>query len=1469
MPHIPGHRLSALEQALADRTRDRVAEERPRAAPSRAPVPDSAPSGRRAQVIGDIPAQNRTGPFRAFQGLGEAFNRNILQPVQLFLDPFGEALATEFDRTTAKGNIIVAEQAINSGDPVRASQGTDILPQLQEELRKLDATRALETDFLTGRGNLSGPELAGKLRSQFQERPTIDQILFGAAADPTFFLPITKIPKVTRAISGARGARNVPSVTAPIQAALPPGARPLPIGSRGAPGAPIGTQAPFNPQAFDDPSVLAGALEREGFVDTLAPPPIRPVARTAQTLEGDIIIGGPTGATRTGARFRDSPALGGPTTREVIRPQAAEIRPVGQRTPKITGPSVEDVIRSPEPPVDAPSTKTPRSVTHDPVEGTTQVQPSSAEVEFLGLKPATVGLNIKQRAMNTIANMLGTRGRRPIRAATSIFGTGKAQADPVVNPIIDIAAEGLRRTESLANAQRVNARRIIDNAFTFSDDGEQIINRALVGVEGRRGVGPTLRTLAARLPVYWERLNTNQRRAMLQLKEMLENPRETFNTYPIRNTETGAIERGIPATAEDILEEGGGFYIPSGHAQAEQLGQPVRLVPPKGRPGSTATTAENRRVFTGTPDGPRSTLTQEEAIEQLGYNYGHPADTIANFITEAGRRASLRYVTDSLAPYTMTVKQVAEKLDPGLFSEMRSIRRQFQRLRTLGFNLSNSKAAKLEAFFEDPTFDDINVVFDAINTPIKRGQFAGALRTQIDSLKAATMQRMTALRPSYNRLMARAAKVEKVDGQDIGRISADLNPLMSQRRLPFAMADAAEDQLKRLVGGGGRFPVFDDLNSLYTGAKATGDDSFTLIQALAGLYDNPIRWAKVFKAHFRGFFDLNTLGARIESKNNLAFRTVKIGGTSHIMPTVESLITRAGLRIQGMGSVARVVRGEAGGIGDTVFTAGRGRNPFVRLNNLFTSFGDHLRLETIYDDIAEELHRGRNIDDLWRSGDMEGMAQASNVSTGFADSTFAGPAGKKLLFAGRWLQARMEMTIKGAAAIRDPRILVETLPGGARLTTASSLTVKQRRMGRRFWRTMGFATALTVGINEWAEQNPRAARQVGFEANPTYLQPFLNGRLNSNFMDVRWLKRDWSVYGPFISLFNLIGRSVAGQPLEAARGLTGGVVQNAWDFISIAAGQGDFRARSELGEKAAINLAEKLTGTRPDPNASKKIQVFGRLLENLMTFNTEDTAEAIEEIAEGDVVGGAAAITGEFFGANSTLLSPTDLANRHAQLDRLPTVDSAEPYQKRISFSYADVEGRREGFPISEKQFRIQKAYDKFDARAQELVTGHNAEGVQTIADDVSLRSRAFLYTQAETVLFAQLDALREFDTSKFPDPFASLNRGQIMTNEDALDAWYAITKLPSSINPTRGQPGGDPLEDNRQRFLSSNLLRPEQRLYVLRNTNLRRPPKSIEDNMSERRKVRIDRSEDARKRHLRFSIGANPELTESLRVLP
>ena len=1146
------------------------------------------------------------------------------------------------------------------------------------------------------------------------------------------------------------------------------------------------------------------------------------------------------------------------------RPVGRVARPVVEPAPAVQPSVSPPTATTAQTVADIPVPTRPRKVTPTP-DGTV-MEPSSAETAFLGLEPHVVGLSRTQRVMNSIAGMLGPKRIKGVRSFPSLFGAGRTQADPIVNPVVAIAKEATKRADDLANVERIVLNRNINKVFKFSNDGTFRIP-SLAGVETRRPGGPTLRTVAARLPLYRERLSAEQLDVLEQIKETLVNPRETYNSFPIRDSQTGKFKRGVPASAPDILEDGGGFYMPLGGADSEQLDLPAKIISIGRRGGRTTTGAERGRVFTGTPDGPTNVLTQEEAIETLGYRYTHPSEAIGGFIQESGHRAATRYIGDALRQYGMTRKQIAQRLDPALFREMATLRTQIETIRRLGLKLNRTQSDNVRAFFEDPTFDDINLVFDAVDKSIQRGQFVGAGSEELRRLAQATKVRIAVIRPSYNRLLERARNARSVNGEAIAGIPD--NALLANRKFPQVFADAASDQIQKMTPSG-RIPVLGDFDSLYSGFRATADDSAIAIQGWLALFDNPVRWARTVAGHYRGFFDLNALGAFVDQRNSLSNLTVRIGDRTEVMPRVQDLVSRLGLRILGRRSAAAAVRGEQAGLSDIVFTKGK-FNPFARLNNLFSLFGDRIRIDTMYDDITDALISGKTMDELWQSGDMRQMAEAVNTTTGFVDSSFGGPMGRRFLFAARWLQSRMEVVIQGAGAIRDPRILIETLPAGQRIAQASRLSTKQRLVGRRFWRLMNYGTALTVGINEWAKAEPEAAKTLGFEYNPTYLQPRVNGRINSNFMMVRWITRDWSAYGPFRSIYNLMHRAVTGRPDQAIRSLTSGSVQNAWDLISIATEQGDFRARSELGEKAVINSIEKFTGDRPDPNKSKLIQIGGRLLENFMTFNTEEVFESGEIIGEGNVATGSVGVAVELAGVQSTLLSPSDLADRHAKLDHLPSIDAAENYQKRISFSYADVEARREGFPINRHQARIQEAYDKFELRVQELVTGKDAEGLQIIDPRVNFKDRAFLYLDAQGTLFDQLGALREFDDSKFPEPIKALNRREVVTNEDAVDAWYAIRKMRSSINPRRGQPGGQPLEDNRQLFLNHRLLRPEQRAFVLRNINLTLPPEKIMEGMrsaSPRTWSRINDSEKARKAHLR-SIGANPDLTETLRVLP
>lgn len=80
----------------------------------------------------------------------------------------------------------------------------------------------LALDFLTGRGDLSGPELAGELRSMHRQRPFLDQLILGAVADPLVAVPgpgwVAKALKTGAARLPGRLGRAVPSTSLPSTA---------------------------------------------------------------------------------------------------------------------------------------------------------------------------------------------------------------------------------------------------------------------------------------------------------------------------------------------------------------------------------------------------------------------------------------------------------------------------------------------------------------------------------------------------------------------------------------------------------------------------------------------------------------------------------------------------------------------------------------------------------------------------------------------------------------------------------------------------------------------------------------------------------------------------------------------------------------------------------------------------------------------------------------------------------------------------------------------------------------------------------------------------------------------------------------------------------------------------------------------------------------------------------------------------
>jgi len=202
----------------------------------------------------------------------------------------------------------------------------------------------LVKDFLTGRGDLSGPELAGVLRERFQTTRTMsEQVVMSIIGDPAI-LPVGKIPgAVIKGIRGAgalrRGARvaaEVPStalaVREPVEAAAAEGLRRVPttaelqragFGTTPPPSRVLTTPAPLpaTPLPINQPAPY--------FSDVLEPvvaPSRATPAEMAQVL-GRVLPETPPPVTPLGpsAAARAADDLGGPLSKETLEADMARL----------------------------------------------------------------------------------------------------------------------------------------------------------------------------------------------------------------------------------------------------------------------------------------------------------------------------------------------------------------------------------------------------------------------------------------------------------------------------------------------------------------------------------------------------------------------------------------------------------------------------------------------------------------------------------------------------------------------------------------------------------------------------------------------------------------------------------------------------------------------------------------------------------------------------------------------------------------------------------------------------------------------------------------------------------------------------------------------------------------------------------------------------------------------------------------
>lgn len=308
------------------------------------------------------------------------------------------------------------------------------------------------------------------------------------------------------------------------------------------------------------------------------------------------------------------------------------------------------------------------------------------------------------------------------------------------------------------------------------------------------------------------------------------------------------------------------------------------------------------------------------------------------------------------------------------------------------------------------------------------------------------------------------------------------------------------------------------VNNLYRAHKSTMDLSPIGVHGHIAAAVEPKIWAaashKAFSALRKGegvwdemMHAFNTMAKdlNLPTSDIWARFGLRIGGgaTEFQMPYIEQL---------------RNVKWKAGqGAGQALGTA------YEHTNIAFGTFGDYLRLNWAQHLLEAELAKGRTIKQLMDDGTLRQIAEATNKMTGWSDATMAEDLLSGLIFAQRYLKSKVQTYISA-------------LEGAARYTAGkvgvgSGVRNKQQEVHMRSMvRFIGLAAYTTELIN-WI---------AGHE---TDRRPFVDGRFNYNFYNIRVGGQEFNLFGPAQGMLAALTHMARGDVDKAVRSMGSGVVR--------------------------------------------------------------------------------------------------------------------------------------------------------------------------------------------------------------------------------------------------------------------------------------------------------------------------------------
>ena len=718
---------------------------------------------------------------------------------------------------------------------------------------------------------------------------------------------------------------------------------------------------------------------------------------------------------------------------------------------------------TPPPPVEPPVT----GGVDDPPPSIT---PGRSVENAIGLRTIEPGLVRAETFRNYMRGMFS-------RAYTKVGGHELVLEDALANPALTERARLAPIIESLANDLGDRTQYAVNKAFILDKQGHI---PSLADVIPEIGA-PTIQDVAARLPLYQGKLTGEQ-------VDVLTTIRDALKPYHDLMTEVGIDIR----SRGDIMD--GGFYIPRSSTTLEDTDMPYKV---SGGRGGMKKGFEKPAIFNS----------QTEGIS-AGYKYPTIGQALIGYVKGAGQRATDAHIVNyfkALADDTGKLLGETPKIrmlrkSPEIAKVVDEIKGNLVKLKSNIGALTQRQMDVIDLWANDPDFADTSELIISLQeglVTMKGGRpprvladLKALLKNNIDTLKA--------LKPSYDKAMREA----QVTPRDQGVITL---PGLQGRTFPLAQANAVNIILKNegaLTGKGAQVGrMVQAFNGLWAMTHATGDLSASAIQGLLMVYDNPAAWSKAFGLQARAFFDKNVTGAFLTDADAVAKKAGRLTNAEW---------AKYGSHYFGASGFLEAIN-VSSKISDL---------PIIKQSNrAFSAFGDVARNIWRDNQLEIEMNKGRTLEHLEQSGDLERIAFGANAMTGWARKGAGGDIGEVLLFAPRWLQARLDVVGRAAAGLRP------------------NAPIDQAMARNAFLKMIVFGTLITVAINAALKQD-------------TDFRPIVDGKRNGRFMRIKVGSAYFSLFGSWDSLLGMVINIGTGKPLNVIRSMGSGLVATAFDLIT-------------------------------------------------------------------------------------------------------------------------------------------------------------------------------------------------------------------------------------------------------------------------------------------------------------------------------